>query len=386
MPKHRFERLKKEFKGHEAFADKRGFLSRTFGKKYDIDSHIKKITDLDPDPSGSHAGWLLNLHAKGKLQNNPDEIKSSLKKYMTAKGRGAKISTNIRDFNDIDHLHKSVDRALEVNEHPQVEKSRKLTHPGLTKIHDEPGLVVHRLHDHQGAKALGGSGTKWCIAGRVYAAEYFKDHESAWDDLPKNKHTLYGITTHDGNKYVLHPHSGEFVNAADQPVSSSDMLHAYPKLAWVRPFAVKGHYGPNGFHFQDRHHPHRFDVHNSHNLTKSDYDSPKIPLNDRAIHSLSYRVHGRDFVHNTMKKILNGPKTKSHSKPFIANAILSHRDVDLNPNGKDSELVDHVHSVMKEQGIPREQYMPAMSAQWGPERQKHARPGKPVTQKHGILD
>lgn len=195
---------------------------------------LNKLMVADPTgASGKYLQWIVNQYLKGQFKlEDTSRIKKEIETFQSISPKLDK-----KDINQYKTLPDLYD-ALKPFEGQEVvsnrEEDRRLEQQfyetrEAVLIASTPNKIVE-LHSEDAAKYFG-RGTKWCTAGdednmfnHYYNAEDEEfdgedDEEEEWDDDPQ--HAMY-VIIHKGNKFQYHPHTSQFMDAQDQPVSPED--------------------------------------------------------------------------------------------------------------------------------------------------------------------
>lgn len=200
-------------------------------KPLDIIGHFSQ--HADPTNEKKYTQWIVNRYKKKDFrQEDHPRIHTALKDFETHKNKLA--VKDINQYKSLNDLEDAVHPHLGVVSKKQ--EKQEIKHQGADLVHNEPGLMVHKLKTREAACHYG-AGTKWCTAAK---------HNNMFDQYNK-KGPLYVVTT-PKEKYQFHFESDQFADSKDRMKDLSSLIKEHPQLKNVEAFKSSSH----GIHFHDK--------------------------------------------------------------------------------------------------------------------------------------
>lgn len=197
---------------------------------------LNKIIDhfanrADPSTNKQYTQWILSKYNKGDFrQEDHERIKTALQNFETHKSKlnnftdennKVRNAKDIGSYKNLSHL----EDVLEPHIEKPIEKSKKqikkdIKSDGANNIYEDKDIRVVHLKNHAAA-CLYGSGTRWCTAGK----------SSKLFNMYNEKGPIHYIEDKKtGEKFQLHLHSGQFMDAKDHYANLEGFVQAHPQL------------------------------------------------------------------------------------------------------------------------------------------------------------
>lgn len=244
------------------------FAHDPHGPAKTIPDLVDKIaTEGDPTHNKVHTQWLTNLYKQGAFkQEDLYKAHDTLKDYEGTPSSTNEKGEKVDGRKGVKHLMSPEEKQINHTKYPSIQslqtaigkhvagglpsnqisanlkKWQDAGRGGITQVHDDDHVRVYRLHsDEQGkeaSKAIYGGGSKagcteWCTANHNDEHNYF--HHYTKEEYP-GSHLYVVHRKSDGEVFQYHTHSDQFMNKADEQISSEDLKSIQPSLhkMWER--------------------------------------------------------------------------------------------------------------------------------------------------------
>lgn len=195
---------------------------------------LNKLLAADPTGSnGKYLQWIANQYLKGQFKlEDTSRIKGEIETFQSVSPKLDKKDINqYKSLPDLYDALKPFEGQEVVSNREEDRRQEQAFYKSgeAVLIASTPNKIIE-LHSEAAAKYFG-RGTKWCTAAdednmfnHYYNAEgeeFDEEDEEygTWDDDPM--YAMY-VIIHNGKKFQYHPHSSQFMDAQDQPVSRED--------------------------------------------------------------------------------------------------------------------------------------------------------------------
>ena len=183
---------------------------------------LNTIEDSDPTRNKEYVQAMANLYSKGgiRFEDMGSTVAEYLAKFHKLKQR--KMIPSPR--NDFMRYTDIADFMGVVDEYPDPDEKEQ-TDKGQAKSYYEDSEIRVIIPEDQTAACYYGQGTRWCTAGRTgNMFNHYHNQGPLYIVIPKQP------KLEKGEKYQFHFESGQYMDAADNPVSLRYIVANYPSL------------------------------------------------------------------------------------------------------------------------------------------------------------
>lgn len=183
---------------------------------------LNTIEDTDPTHNKEYAQALANLYSKGGVRF--EDLGSTVADYITKFHKLKQKRMIPSPRNDFMRYTDIGDFMSVVDEYPNPDEAEQ-TDKGSAKVYYEDSEIRIIVPEDRTAACYYGQGTRWCTAARTNNMfdTYSKDGP-LYIILPKKP------KLERGEKYQFHFESGQYMDAADRPVTLKYIVANYPSL------------------------------------------------------------------------------------------------------------------------------------------------------------
>lgn len=183
---------------------------------------LNTIEDSDPTRNKEYVQALANLYSKGGIRF--EDLGSTVADYI-AKFHKLKQKRMIPSpRNDFMRYTDIGDFMSVVDEYPNPDE-KELVDKGESKVYYEDSEIRIIVPEDRTAACYYGQGTRWCTAGRTgNMFNTYHNQGPLYIILPKKP------KLERGEKYQFHFESGQYMDAADRPVTLKYIVANYPSL------------------------------------------------------------------------------------------------------------------------------------------------------------
>ena len=180
----------------------------------------------DPTKQKKYTQTLARMYANGLIKW--EDIGSTMRDYLTkfhTLNLKKMIPSPRNDFNRYSDLG---DFYSVVDEYPDPEEREKKSKGDAKEVYKDANVRIIQPEDVNAA-CYYGQGTRWCTAA---------DSNNMFDRY-NNEGPMYILlptkATHEGEKYQIHPESGQYMDEQDRPIETQDLIDRFGEdfMAWL---------------------------------------------------------------------------------------------------------------------------------------------------------
>ena len=180
----------------------------------------------DPTKQKKYTQTLARMYANGLIRW--EDIGSTMRDYLTkfhTLNLKKMIPSPRNDFNRYSDLG---DFYSVVDEYPDPEEREKKSKGDAKEVYKDANVRIIRPEDVNAA-CYYGQGTRWCTAA---------DSNNMFDRY-NQEGPMYILlptkATHEGEKYQIHPESGQYMDEQDRPIETQDLIDRFGEdfMAWL---------------------------------------------------------------------------------------------------------------------------------------------------------
>lgn len=173
----------------------------------------------DPTKNKKYAQTLARMYANGLIKW--EDVGSTMRDYLTKftqLGIKKMLKSEHSDFNrfkDLKSFYDAVDSYPDIEEQPEVKEKGQ-----SQEVYKDANVRVIRP-DNEQAACYYGQGTRWCTAAKndnMFAR--YHNEGPMYIMLPTKP-------KYEGEKYQIHPDSGQYMNEGDYPVEAQDLIDRF---------------------------------------------------------------------------------------------------------------------------------------------------------------
>lgn len=181
-----------------------------------IASYIETLERADPTKNKQYVQNLIKFYINGERL---EDLKSTAVDYLI-KFHKLKAKKQIPSpRNDINRYASFRDFASVIDEYPDPEKAEKSKGEAIEVYKDANVRIITPKNEE--AACYYGQGTRWCTAA---------DNNNMFDQYNKDGPMYILLPTkpqHDGEKYQIHPESGQYMDESDSSVFIKDLMYRF---------------------------------------------------------------------------------------------------------------------------------------------------------------
>ena len=180
----------------------------------------------DPTKQKKYTQTLARMYANGLIRW--EDIGSTMRDYLTkfhTLNLKKMIPSPRNDFNRYSDLG---DFYSVVDEYPDPEEREKKSKGDAKEVYKDANVRIIQPEDVNAA-CYYGQGTRWCTAA---------DSNNMFDRYNQEGPMYILIptkATHEGEKYQIHPESGQYMDEQDRPIETQDLIDRFGEdfMAWL---------------------------------------------------------------------------------------------------------------------------------------------------------
>lgn len=181
-----------------------------------IASYIETLERADPTKNKQYVQNLIKFYINGE---RIEDLKSTAVDYLT-KFHKLKAKKQIPSpRNDINRYANFGDFASVIDEYPDPEKAEK-SKGEASEVYKDANVRIIKPKNEEAA-CYYGQGTRWCTAAdNNNMFNQYNDQGPMYILLPTKPQ-------HDGEKYQIHPESGQYMDESDSSVFIKDLMYRF---------------------------------------------------------------------------------------------------------------------------------------------------------------